>query len=195
MRRGAHNLSEAGGGGAAMCRPRATLGGSLERRKRMPATTVARMPIAARLERDSMPCPATGCTLWLAELNSGGYGRLKVRQRYKAAHRLAWELAKGPIPPGMMVCHRCDVPACINAVHLFLGTHADNAADRERKGRTKSPTGHAIGEACGNSRLTPQLVRDIRASRLSNAAVARNLGVAKSTVSRVRSGGLWAHVQ
>ncbi len=48
---------------------------------------------------------------------------------------LAWEIVKGPIPPGMHVLHRCDCPPCVRPDHLFLGTHADNMRDMIAKGR------------------------------------------------------------
>jgi len=53
------------------------------------------------------------------------------------AHRLAWEEAKGPIPDGLFVLHRCDVRGCINVDHLFLGTAKDNTHDMMAKGRAR----------------------------------------------------------
>ncbi len=62
-------------------------------------------------------------------------GQVHIRYKNQYAHRVAYELATGPIPEGMVVCHRCDTPACINPDHLFVGTQQDNIADMHRKGR------------------------------------------------------------
>lgn len=66
------------------------------------------------------------------------YGSLRVMGRRVYAHRWAWELANGPIPEGMVVCHHCDNPPCVNLAHLFIGTVADNIRDRDAKGRGRS---------------------------------------------------------
>lgn len=64
-----------------------------------------------------------------------GYRRVKWRGVHILAHRLAWQLANGPIPDGMRVLHHCDNPACVRPDHLFLGTQLDNIADMKAKGR------------------------------------------------------------
>lgn len=74
----------------------------------------------------------SGCWEWTRSKATNGYGRIT---NSLSAHRAAYELFVGPIPDGMQVCHRCDNPPCCNPAHLFLGTAADNAHDRDAKGR------------------------------------------------------------
>lgn len=87
--------------------------------------------LSERTDRSAGP---SGCWPW-TWATSHGYGRLRVFGRPMYAHRLAYLLAHGPIPVGMLVCHHCDNPPCVNPAHLFLGTDSDNQQDKVAKGR------------------------------------------------------------
>jgi hypothetical protein len=134
------------------------------------------------------------CWPWLAG-RSMAYGRFNWvedgKSRTERAHRLAWWLAHGSMPPeGMCVCHACDNPICCNPHHLFLGTRADNMQDMARKGRARNRP--LSGEKNGNARLTESDVREIRASSVSANKLAREYGVSQSTISRLRLRETWA---
>ena len=154
------------------------------------------MTLAEYMAARTKPEPSTGCWLWIGALHAGGYGVVCINSRRYLAHRVAWEMAHGHVPNNLCVCHRCDTPPCVNPAHLFLGTHSDNHADMWRKGRGK--THIAFGTANGNHRLTPALVRAIRATYVPHEhgllKTARLFGVAKRTVWLIVNNRTWRHV-
>ncbi len=81
------------------------------------------------------------CWLWTGRTMHFGYGVIQLYQRapHISSHRASWMIHHGSIPNGLWVLHKCDVPACVNPDHLFLGTHADNMKDAQRKGRLSVP--------------------------------------------------------
>ena len=107
------------------------------------------------------------------------------------AHRLMYENQVGAIPSGAHVCHTCDNPSCVNPRHLFAGSAADNARDRDAKGRG------ARGEAVA-TKLSEGDVREIRSARERGetvSTIATGFGISKSMVSRIANRKKWAHVE
>lgn len=136
-----------------------------------------------------------GCWNWQGKLSPGGYGRIGVDGKTLRAHRYSWMLTNGDIPEGMVVCHSCDNPRCVNPTHLFLGSIADNVADCVGKGRNargeKLAHPRARGEHNGNSRLTAQQVNAIISDERSQRVIARQFGVSQAAISKIKRGEMW----
>lgn len=143
--------------------------------------------IDARLPKERDP---SLCWLWMGGTDRWGYGLIKIDGSNKLVHRVTWEFANGPIPEGLFVCHRCDVPACVNPAHLFLGTAKDNMIDMVRKGRNKP--GIARGEKNGLAKLDWNSVRQIRASQgRSQRSLATEFGVHRDTIGAILRNKAW----
>ncbi len=133
-----------------------------------------------------------GCWLWTAS-KTEGYGRFRVGSQRGLAHRVSWEIHNGLIPEGMLVLHKCDTPACVNPAHLFLGTNADNMADKVAKGRHTYVTHR--GEEHGQAKLTASQAIDIYSRRGQLLReLATEFGVTPTLISRIRSGKCWTHI-
>ena len=139
------------------------------------------------------------CWLFQGAKEQNGYGYVVNNlggPKFLTAHRYSWILAKGPIPVGLLVLHRCDVRACVRPDHLFLGTDADNTADKVSKGR------HARGAQTAKTDLTEDVVREIRAryvqyhARKSNRReLAAKYGCSPAVVGHIVRGRSWKHVK
>lgn len=130
------------------------------------------------------------CWMWTGKKDPNGYGRMSFAGE-RLAHRASYRHFVGDIPVGAFLCHKCDVPACVNPAHLFIGTQLDNMRDAVRKGR------QSRGDSHGNAKLTTEIALAIKA-RVSagetRAAVAKDIGISRATVSMVASGKRWGHL-
>lgn len=143
------------------------------------------------------------CWLWIGARFKGPreYGLLGNEQKEpRLAHRISWELNRGPIPTGMQVLHTCDNPPCVRPDHLFLGTQKDNMQDMISKGRNapqRDPTRHARGEQHGRAKLTEDIIREIRtryeAGGISQSALAKEYDLGQSHISRILLRQVWQH--
>lgn len=138
------------------------------------------------------------CWIWTGSLTRSGYGRINIDGKMKRAHRVAWEMSFGPIPSDLCVCHICDNRRCVKPFHLFIGTSAENTADKVSKNRQARNTrmGSLVraGEDHTQAKLSASDVEQIRlrsAGGESYAALGREFGVTKSTIYSAVKGRNW----
>lgn len=153
----------------------------------MPTGVYERKPLRQRFDEKWVLDEATGCHLWTGAALERGYGLIRDRRRNWLAHRVAWELARGPIPDGLCVRHKvCDNPRCVNVAHLAVGDQVDNMADmresgRQSRGAKKSAVMRRVaarGEAHYRSRLSDAQVAEIRATYAAGGVTQKALGAA-----------------
>lgn len=162
------------------------------------------------------------CWPWTGKTYPNGYGAVERRvngARYATlAHRAAWMLAYGAVPAGAFVCHSCDVRACCNPDHLWVGTHADNMRDMAAKGRANHrsredggrwacgaehgsrtcPDRWPRGEAVGTSRLTVAdvlAIREMHTRGVPRREIAVRFGIHRCHVSAITARRAWRHVR
>lgn len=136
----------------------------------------------------------SGCWEWIGAKNQAGYGVLVVGGKSMLAHRLSYVMHKGCLDPGVLVCHHCDNPCCINPEHLYAGDDKTNAFDRMSRGRSASH----VGELNEIAKLTDESVSQIRRAWaegvLKQKELAEMYDVSPSLISKVVNGHIWGHV-
>lgn len=130
----------------------------------------------------------SGCWEWTGATTRGGYGQVMDGRKNLRAHRAAYMLFVGDIPDGMLVCHSCDNPLCINPDHLWLGDTAANTQDKVMKGRANK------GESMPSSKLNEDAVKEIRASNMNIRVAAEKFRVSPVTAWKARERITWRHL-
>lgn len=149
------------------------------------------------------------CWLWMGAFEDG-YGRIGVCKTAttpaynERVHRISFLIHYGPIPRGLNVCHTCDVRHCVNPDHLWLGTHADNNADKHAKGRSRCGNGvwkngvTPAGVRNGLAKLDDDKVLAIRSayasSKISQEALAKIYGVSDTLIGNIVRRESWRHI-
>lgn len=156
-------------------------------------------PLAERFWNKVQKGP--GCWEWTGSVNNHGYGKIgRPGGNPRLAHRVSWELAYGPIPPGLWVMHRCDNSRCVRPSHFRLGTQSDNMKDCYAKGRggcQKDPSIIARGSAHYKATITEADVLAIRVA-MKEGGCARELAakhnLSTSSIYAICSGRIWRSV-
>jgi hypothetical protein len=152
--------------------------------------------IQQRFEEKYEEDPETGCWEWQAWKKEDGYGRFaRSRGDYPYAHRISYQIHKGPIPDGLQINHHCDNRGCVNPDHLYAGTPQENVQDAiERTGFLEG----RIGENAVSAKLTASDVREIRErykrEEITHRELAGEYGVSHTAVGRAIRGESWGHL-
>lgn len=132
------------------------------------------------------------CWIWNAAKHNFGHGRIQVNGKNCYAHRISYEIFKGPIPNNMAVCHSCDNPSCVNPMHLWVGSPAENFRDMFLKKRNMR------GSQAPWSKLTEQKVKELRELYRSGEYTMKELGekygVYDTTICAIIHRKKWKHV-
>jgi len=141
------------------------------------------------------------CWPWNRPVHGHEYAKIGVGKRENRstvlAHRVAYTITNGPIPPHLLCCHSCDTQLCCNPAHLWPGTDGDNMQDKVKKGRSRNAP--QKGERNPRAKLNNKQVRWARKAwetgEYTQRKMADMLDVSESTIHRIVRGEGWTHVK
>lgn len=139
-----------------------------------------------------------GCWVCTSHVpNTYGYPQCRINYKFKMISHIMYEKFKGEITTGMLICHTCDNPTCINPEHLFLGTNLDNMADMVKKGRQSHIGSPGLnGEKHPRAKLTEVQVTEILSIKgMRNKEIAHKFNISQERVSSIRTGQSWKYLQ
>lgn len=150
-----------------------------------------------------------GCWIWQEGKATDGYGQTRIgADSTRLVHRIMYREAYGDFDRKLLICHRCDVVACCNPEHLFIGTNSDNVRDAAKKGRMAKGKNNGAytcpekvrrGIENGNAKLTEDIVRTIRDEysngNISQLKLGQKYGVSEHTIWTIVHHKTWKHVK
>lgn len=146
------------------------------------------------------------CWLWKGTLVEAGYGKMNILKKHQLTHRVSVILSGRELHGDLCACHTCDVRACCNPRHLFIGTRSENLADMTMKGRRArgkthrsftSPESTPRGEKHCGAKLNDNIVREIiflKKCDVMSKDIAVRFGVSTATISYILNGNRWKHI-
>jgi len=149
---------------------------------------------------DKVKVVESGCHVWTAGKDHQSYGMFQWEGNKWKSHRWYWIAVNGPIKNGLGVLHKCNNSRCVKLDHLYLGTAADNAKDRDSSGRNflmRHPECALKGESAGMSKLTEDKVRQIRKLSAQGALtikLSNQFGVGMGQIRKIVRRVQWAHI-
>lgn len=152
------------------------------------------VPLVDRFWANTSRRDSNECWEWRGGKLPAGYGRICIggdKGKTLLAHRVSWEIHHGPIENGLHVLHRCDNPACVNPHHLFLGSNADNMADKAAKNRNNSPSGPSNGAAVLSRSDVDAIRKQYASGRQSQKQISVEYGVSQTLVSAIIRRKVW----
>lgn len=134
------------------------------------------------------------CWHWRGAKSREGYGNFRLCGKVTLAHRVSLAIAGSAVTADHSVLHSCDNPRCVNPSHLRLGTHGENMAERNSKGRARGGALH--GAAHPAARLDAAQVAEIRAlaasKSMSQRLIGAQFGISQGHVSNLLNSKTWS---
>lgn len=143
-----------------------------------------------------MPEPNTGCWFWTGAVIGKGrkaHGVSYANGKRILAHRLSFIIHKDQIPEGLIICHHCDNPRCVNPDHLYAGTDQQNAMDKVRRGRNRNPVGEKHGRAVYTEDIVTKAL-EMRLQGHTNVFIAKTLSIHERAITDFAAKKSWAHI-